>query len=101
VPLLAVALDRIVRTVGQMRRSWIVATVATYAVAFMWFNAWLYRASLRLQAHYPTYVQDLDVAIDQMTRCDKLLIVATHPLLFFAVAVTAIAARTDSPVREG
>jgi len=36
-----------------------------------------------------------------MTRCDKLLIVATHPLLFFAVAVTAIAARTDSPVREG
>lgn len=90
VPLLAVAMDRVVRTTGPSRRTWIVATASIYAVAFMWFNAWLYRTSLRIQAQYSTYVQALDAAIDQMTRFDKLLIVASHPVLFLAVAIATI-----------
>ncbi|MEE6140662.1 glycosyltransferase 87 family protein [Mycobacterium sp. 050128] len=100
VSLLAVALDRIARSAGAARCTWVVTTVAVYAVAFMWFNAWLYRASLRIQSHYPTYIQALDAAIDQMARFDKLLIVATHPLLFLVVAATTIATRGLTPAGE-
>lgn len=91
VPLLAAALDRIARSTGGARWTWIAATIAIYAVAFMWFNAWLYRTSLRVQSQYPTYVEALNAAIDHMTKLDKLLVVATHPILFFVLAGTVIA----------
>jgi alpha-1,2-mannosyltransferase len=91
VPLLAVALDRIVRSAGPVRWAWVVTTSVIYAVAFMWFNAWLYRTSLRIQTSYPSYVAAFDAAIGRMTQYDKLLAVATHPLLFAAVAVMTIA----------
>ncbi|WP_163698536.1 hypothetical protein [Mycolicibacterium sarraceniae] len=66
--------------------------VAIYPVSFLWFNAWLYRTSLRLAPDYPTYVAAFTAAIEHVTRADKLLAVGMHPLLFFAVAAVTIAA---------
>jgi alpha-1,2-mannosyltransferase len=91
VPLLAVVLDQIVRAAGPARWPCALSALAIYAVSFMWFNAWLYRTSMRLAADYPTYVGALDAAIDQMTRFGKLLAVGTHPLLFFVLAAVTIA----------
>lgn len=90
VPLLAITIDRVVRSAGPERWAWIAGTITIYLVAFMWFNAWLYRTALRLNSHYPTYVGALDAAIDRMTRVDKLLAVGTHPLLFVVVALAAV-----------
>jgi alpha-1,2-mannosyltransferase len=87
VPLLAVAIDRIVRSAGPIRWGWITGTAVTYLVVFMWFSAWLYRAALRLNGAYPTYVEALDAAIEQMSRVDKLIAVGAQPLLFICVAL--------------
>ena len=90
VPLLAVIADQAVPSAGRRRWSWGAAAAATYLAVFMWFNAWLYRTSLRPGRNYPTYVEALDAAIDHMTKLDKLLAVAHQPLLFFVVAVVTI-----------
>ncbi|OKH84402.1 hypothetical protein EB75_04520 [Mycobacterium sp. ST-F2] len=92
VPLLAIALDRIVRSAGPLRWAWAGGTLAVFAVAFMWFSAWLYRTSQRVQMSYPTYVDAFNAAIDHMTRSDRLFAVTTHPVLFLALAVITIAA---------
>jgi alpha-1,2-mannosyltransferase len=90
VPLLALTIDRAVRSTGAARWAWVASSTAIYLVAFMWFNAWLYRTALQMNGQYPTYVDALDAAIERMTQFDKLLAVGTHPLLFVAVAVVAI-----------
>jgi alpha-1,2-mannosyltransferase len=90
VPLLAVAIDCVVRSTGPRRWAWITGTIAIYLAVFMWFNAWLYRTALQLSGNYPAYVAALDAAIARMTRVDKLLAVGTHPLLFFVVAVATV-----------
>lgn len=91
VPLLAVILDRAARATGTARWRWAASTAAVYLTVFMWFNAWLYRTAHSLNNQYPTYVDALDAAIDQMTKADRLLAVATQPALFIAVAVATIA----------
>lgn len=97
VPLLAITLDRSVRSVGLTRWGWVSGTAVIYLAVFMWFNAWLYRTALRLNGEYPTYVQALDAAIAQMSRADRLLTVGTQPLLFIIVALTATAANRANP----
>ncbi|WP_052915626.1 glycosyltransferase 87 family protein [Mycobacterium haemophilum] len=91
VPLLAVTLDRVVRSTGVTRWVWAVCAAAVYLTGFMWFSAWLYRTSHSLNPHYPTYVAAWDAAIDRMTTTDKLLVVANHPALFVAAAAATIA----------
>ena len=90
VPLLAITIDLLVRSSGRQRWAWIAGTVAIYLVAFMWFNAWLYRTALQLSGSYPTYVAALDAAIERMTRVDKLFAVGSHPVLFVVVAAATI-----------
>ncbi len=100
VPLLAITVDRAVRNTGRARLGWIVGATVTYLAVFMWFNAWLYRTASNLSGDYSTYVEALDAAIAQMTRTDKLLAVATQPLLFVCVALAAIAFTRSRPDRS-
>jgi alpha-1,2-mannosyltransferase len=99
VPLLAVTVDRIVRSAGPIRWGWITGTAAICLVVLMWFSAWLYRAALRLNGAYPTYVDALDAAIAQTSRVDKLIAVGAHPLLFLCVALSvAVVAKPRQPL---
>lgn len=86
VPLLAVAIDRIVRSTGPPRWAWTASVTAIYVMVFMWFNAWMYRTSLRIHEQYPTYLDAFNAAIERMTQFDKLVAVGTHPLLFVVAA---------------
>lgn len=97
VPLLAVTLDRAVRTRGPVRWAWVASTLAIYSIAFMWFNAWLYKTSHSLSTHYPTYVAALDAAIAQMTTTDKMFTVASHPALFAAVSIATLVCLRCTP----
>jgi alpha-1,2-mannosyltransferase len=98
VPLLAVTIDRVIRSTGTSRRLWAAVATMIYLAVFMWFNAWLYRTATRFGASYPTYVDALNAAIDHMTKFDKLLAVAHQPLLFVLVSVVTITAtRQESP----
>lgn len=90
VPLLAVTIDCIVRSTGRARWAWTASATAIYVVVFMWFNAWMYRASLWIHEQYPTYVDAFNAAIERMTQFDKLVAVGTHPLLFITIAVVTI-----------
>jgi len=90
VPLLAVVIDRAVRSTGGARWAWAGAAGTIYLSVFMWFSAWLYRTASSLGSGYPTYVEALDAAINQLTRFDKLVAVAHQPVLFFVVAVVTI-----------
>lgn len=45
VPLLAVALDRVVRSAGPVRWAWTGTAAVIYVVTFMWFNARRYRTA--------------------------------------------------------
>jgi alpha-1,2-mannosyltransferase len=90
VPLLAIMVDRAVRSTGLTRGVWAAGTLAVYLAVFMWFAAWLYRTSLQLSAGYTSYVEALDAAIATMSKPDKLLVVSTNPTLFFVAAVATI-----------
>ncbi|MFV8051861.1 glycosyltransferase 87 family protein [Mycobacterium sp. 48b] len=90
VPLLAVLVDRAVRSTGRARGAWAVGALAVYLAVFMWFAAWLYRTSHQLSTRYTSYVEALDAAIATMTRQDKLLVVATNPALFATTALLTL-----------
>jgi alpha-1,2-mannosyltransferase len=94
VPLLAVTLDRAIRGAGASRWVWMASAAGIYLVAFMWFNALPYRSSLRLSPSYPTYVDAFNAAIEHMTRLDRLVVVAGHPVLFVTVALATIGMTT-------
>jgi alpha-1,2-mannosyltransferase len=90
VPLLAVLLDRVARTSGHARWVWAAGTTAVYLVVFMWFTAWVYREAQSLGADHPTHAAAMGAAIDEMTKWDRLLVVATHPALFVIVGCATI-----------
>jgi alpha-1,2-mannosyltransferase len=90
VPLLVVTLDRVARTRGRMRLAWAAATASVYLLTFMWFTAWVYREADDLAAVYPTHAASLGAAIDEMTKMDRLFVVAVHPVLFVIVACAAV-----------
>ena len=94
VPLLAIMLDRAARTSGRVRWAWAAAIGATYLLVFMWFTAWVYREARDLETHYPTHAAAMGAAVGEMTRADRILVVAVHPVLFVVVACAAIATST-------
>lgn len=96
VPLLVILLDRVVRTTGQSRWVWAASAVTAYLVVFMWFSAWQYHTSHRLNNQYPTYRAAINAAIDTMTKSDKLLVAATSPALFITVALATLALTVDA-----
>ncbi|SOJ56979.1 Polyprenol-phosphate-mannose-dependent alpha-(1-2)-phosphatidylinositol mannoside mannosyltransferase [Mycobacterium simulans] len=91
VPLLAILLDLVARTTGQVHCAWAAAATTAYLAVFMWFSAWLYQTSHQLAPEYPTYVAAFDAAIDRMTKSGKIFAVATQPALLIIVAFTTIA----------
>lgn len=97
-PLLMILLDRTLRAAGSTRWSWAAATATTYAVVFMWYRTWLYQESQRLGDNYPTYNAAIHAASAHLTMLDKLLFVASYPLLFVIVAF-AIGALERRPHR--
>lgn len=100
VPLLAVAIDRVVRSTGSPRARWIAATAALCLIVFMWLTAWLYNTALQVGGEYPTYIQAFDAAIKHMSRADKLLAVGVHPMLFIIVALATIGATTSTQAKR-
>ena len=90
VPLLACALDRAVRSHGRARVAWAVGVGATYLTVFMWFTAWVFRASRAVQTGYPNYAAAMSAAVGQMTKPERLLVVAIHPALLVVVAAATI-----------
>ena len=94
VPLLAIMLDRAARTSGRVRWAWAAVIGATYLLVFMWFTAWVYREARGLETHYPTHAAAMEAAISEMTRADRILVVAAHPALLVVVAFATIATST-------
>lgn len=90
VPLLAILVDRAVRSTGPARAGWAAGALAVYLAVFMWFAAWLYRTSHQLSVGYGTYIEALDAAIATMTKPDKLLVVSTNPTLFIVTALVTV-----------
>jgi alpha-1,2-mannosyltransferase len=90
IPLLAIVLDQVVRHSGRARWTWTTAAAATYLLVFMWFSTVLYRGAHRLHPGYANYVEAFDAAIARLSQFDKLVIVASHPVLFLVVAVATI-----------
>ena len=94
VPLLAIMLDRSARSSGRVRWAWAAAIGATYLLVFMWFTGWVYREAESLETHYPTHAAAMGAAVGEMTRADRILVVAVHPVLLVVVACAAIATST-------
>lgn len=90
VPLLAWALDRTARARGGVRVAWAVGVGATYLVVFMWFTAWVFRKAQELQTDYPNHAAAMGAAVGEMSRLDRVLVVATHPALLVVVASATI-----------
>ena len=90
VPLLACVLDRAVRTRGRVRVAWAACVGATYLTVFMWFTAWVFRASRTMQTQYPNYSAAMSAAVGQMTKPERILVVATHPALLIVAAAATI-----------
>jgi len=90
VPLLAWALDRTARTRGRVRVAWAVGVGATYLVVFMWFTAWVFREAQELQTDYPSHAAAMGAAVGEMSRLDRVLVVATHPTLLVVMAGATI-----------
>jgi alpha-1,2-mannosyltransferase len=90
VPLLLILLDQVIRQSSHMRWAWVTMAAATYLLVFMWFSTVLYRGSQRFDAGYASYVEAFDAAISHLSRLDKLLFVAPHPVLFVVTAVSTI-----------
>lgn len=97
VPLLAILVDRAVRSNGVTRGVWAGSALAVYLAVFMWFSAWLYRTSHQLSARYTSYVEALDAAIATMTKPDKLMVVSTNPALFVVTALATLALTRGGP----
>jgi alpha-1,2-mannosyltransferase len=90
VPLLAVVLNRAARSSRPLRWAWIAATAAIYLAVFMWFTVWVYREARGLAGDHETFSAALGAAVDEMTKADRLLVVAIHPGLFVVVACATI-----------
>jgi alpha-1,2-mannosyltransferase len=99
VPLLAIMLDRAARTAGRVRWAWAAVIGATYLLVFMWFTAWVYQEARSLETQYPTNAAAMGAAISEMTRADRLLVVAVHPALLVVVAFATIAT-TSTRIRR-
>ncbi|TPG27408.1 DUF2029 domain-containing protein [Mycobacterium hodleri] len=92
VPLLALLVDRVARTYGHARLRWAAATAVVYLLVFMWFTAWAYRVAIDRAAYVPSQAGAIGAAVDEMTKLERLLVVAGHPALFVVVACATLVA---------